>query len=685
MDEAFYISLIAPIAGALGMLVVAYLAWSIKREEAGTPKMREIAKYIQEGANAFLKRQYKTIIYFIIALAALIAILGWLAPSSHLGWETALAFVYGAVMSLLAAYIGMNVAVRANVRTANAARKSPEKALTIAFRGGAVMGISVVSLSLIGISTLYYAFGFYHGFTPELPELFVGFGFGASLAALFAQLGGGIYTKAADIGADLVGKVEAKIPEDDPRNPAVIADQVGDNVGDCAGRGADLFESFSDNIICAMILSALFAGLGPYAVVFPLVTQAIGVIATIIGVSLVRGWRGISPIKSFNIGLFTTGMICAVGFYVSSVWLLSNINMFFSALAGLIASLIVGVVAQYYTGAGMKPVIKIAESSQRGPAINIIVGLAYGFQSAFIPVITIAAVIAFSYYTAGFYGVAAATLGILSMTGIIMSSDTFGPISDNADGIAEMSGIKDEVGESLEALDAMGNTTKALTKAYAMACAGLSAVVIFVTYLQIVGLLTGPSSFQIINLIEPKNIVGLFVGAILPFLFSALAIGATGKTAFLMVDEVRRQFREIKGLLEGKAKPDYARCVDISTKNALKEMVVPTLIGIISPIVVGLLLGREALGALLIGQTASVIALAPFFINVGGAWDNAKKYIEAGHFGGKGTETHAAAVVGDTVGDPLKDVAGPSLHIFTKLINMTALVFAPVIVAYALL
>ncbi|MCD6240173.1 sodium-translocating pyrophosphatase [Candidatus Bathyarchaeota archaeon] len=675
MDEAFYISLIAPIAGVLGMLVVAYLAWSIKREEAGTPRMKEIASYIQEGANAFLKRQYMTIIYFIIALAALIAIFGWLAPSSHLGWETALAFIYGAVMSLLAAYIGMNVAVRANVRTANAARKSPEKALTIAFRGGAVMGISVVSLSLIGISTLYYAFGD--------PELLVGYGFGASLAALFAQLGGGIYTKAADIGADLVGKVEAKIPEDDPRNPAVIADQVGDNVGDCAGRGADLFESFSDNIICAMILSALFTGISKYAVVFPLVTQAIGVIATIIGVSLVRGWKGISPIKSFNIGLFVTGIICAAGFYVSSIYLLNDIKIFYCALAGLIASLVVGVVAQYYTGTGMRPVTKIAEASQRGPAINIIVGLAYGLQSAFIPVITIAAVIAFSYSLAGFYGVAAATLGILSMTGIIMSSDAFGPISDNADGIAEMSGIKDEVGESLEALDAMGNTTKALTKAYAMACAGLSAIVIFVTYLQIVGSLTG-SSFDVINLVEPRNIVGLFIGAILPFLFSALAIGATGKTAFLMVDEVRRQFREIKGLLEGKAKPEYARCVDISTKNALKEMVIPTLIGIISPIVIGLIFDEQVLGALLIGQTASVIALAPFFINVGGAWDNAKKYVEAGHFGGKGTETHAAAVVGDTVGDPLKDVAGPSLHIFTKLINMTALVFAPVIVAYAL-
>ncbi len=519
----------------------------------------------------------------------------------------------------------------------------------------------------------------------------MGFGFGASLAALFAQLGGGIYTKAADIGADLVGKIEAGIPEDDPRNPAVIADQVGDNVGDCAGRGADLFESFSDNIICAMVLSTLFIGLGKHAVLFPLLTQAVGVIATIIGVFLVRSWRGLSPLASLNLGYFTTGVICAIGFYVASTRLLHNLNIFYSALSGLAASLAVGVVAQYYTGVGWRPVRKIAESSRRGAAINIIMGLAYGLQSTFFPVVIIAAVILFSYFIAGggiqgFYGIVAATLGILSTTGIIMSSDTFGPIVDNADGIAEMSGIKDEVGESLEALDAVGNTTKALTKAYAMACAGLSAVVIFITYLKISGLLnTGSDILPTINVVNPKVLINLFIGGVLPFLFSALAIGATGKTAFLMVDEVRRQFREIEGLLEGKAKPDYARCVDISTKNALKEMFFPTLLAILSPMVIGLLFGRESLGALLLGQTLSAIALAPFFINVGGAWDNAKKFIEAGSFGGKGTETHAAAVVGDTVGDPLKDVAGPSLHIFTKLINMTALLFAPVIVICSLI
>ena len=675
MDEALYISLIAPITGVAGMLVVAYLAWSIRRKEAGTPKMQEIAEYIREGAKAFIKRLYKTIICFILALSAPIYY--------FLGWQTTLAFIYGAAMSLIAAYIGMNVAVSANVRTANAARKSPAEALSIAFRGGAVMGLSVVSLSLLGISTLYYAYGD--------PELIVGFGFGASLAALFAQLGGGIYTKAADIGADLVGKIEAGIPEDDPRNPAVIADQVGDNVGDCAGRGADLFESFSDNIICAMVLSTLFVGLGKHAVLFPLLTQAVGVIATIIGVFLVRGWRRLSPLASLNLGYFTTGIICAVGFYVASTQLLHNLKIFYSALSGLVASLAVGLVAQYYTGVGWRPVRKIAESSRRGAAINIIMGLAYGLQSTFFPVVIIAAVILFSYFIAGggvqgFYGVVAATLGILSTTGIIMSSDTFGPIVDNADGIAEMSGIKDEVGESLEALDAVGNTTKALTKAYAMACAGLSAVVIFITYLKISGLLNiGSDTLPTINVVDPRILINLFIGGVLPFLFSALAIGATGKTAFLMVDEVRRQFREIEGLLEGKAKPDYARCVDISTKNALKEMFFPTLLAILSPVVIGLLFGRESLGALLLGQTLSAIALAPFFINVGGAWDNAKKFIETGHFGGKGTETHAAAVVGDTVGDPLKDVAGPSLHIFTKLINMTALLFAPVIVMYSLL
>jgi K(+)-stimulated pyrophosphate-energized sodium pump len=693
LDEAFYVSLVAPAVGFVGMIVVAYLAWSISKEDSGTPRMREIASYIQEGMTAFIRREFTTIVVFIAVLAVLIA---FFTKWPALNVPTALAFVYGATLSLCAAYIGMSVTVRANVRVANAARRSGTKALTLAFRGGAVMGLSVVSLSLLGISSIYYFYSFiFNAFGSasrvlNVLEYIIGFGFGASLAALFAQLGGGIYTKAADVAADLVGKVEARIPEDDPRNPAVIADQVGDNVGDCGGRGADLFESFSDNIIGAMILGDLFSAISGFAFVFPLVTQAIGLIATIVGIFLVRGWKRFSPLTSVNIALFITGGICTIGFYVASVTLLHNITLFYAAFSGILASLVVGSVAQYYTSTGRKPVRRMAESSQRGAGISIITGLGYGLQSTFLPVISIVSVIAFSYFVTGaglqgFYGIAAATLGILSTTGIVMSSDTFGPISDNADGIAEMSGIKGEAGEALDVLDAMGNTTKALTKAYAMACAGLSAMVIFVTYLKIAGLLNLSSGvLPVINIADPKILIGLFSGGVLPFLFAAFAIGATGRTAFLMVDEVRRQFREIKGILEGTAKPDYAKCVDISTKNALKEMIFPTLVAVAFPIALGLSFGKESLGALLLGQTVAAMTLATFFINVGGAWDNAKKYIEAGNFGGKGTDAHVAAVIGDTVGDPLKDVAGPSLHIFIKLINMTALLFAPLIIAYAL-
>lgn len=694
IDEAFYVSLVAPSVGLMGMLIVAYLSWSVSKEETGTPRMREIASYVQQGMNAFIKREFTTITVFIAILAVLITLFTkWPA----LNTLTALAFIYGAALSLCAAYIGMTVAVKANVRVANAARNSPTKALTLAFRGGAVMGLSVVSLSLLGISSIYYLYSFaFNAFgdlnsTLNVLQYIIGFGFGASLAALFAQLGGGIYTKAADVAADLVGKVETRIPEDDPRNPAVIADLVGDNVGDCGGRGADLFESFSDNIIGAMILGDLFSSISGFAFVFPLVTQSIGLIATIVGVLFVRGWKRVTPITSVNIGLFITGSICTIGFYVTSISLLHNVSLFYAAFSGILASLIVSFVAQYYTSTGRKPVRKIAESSKRGPGINIITGLGYGLESTFLPVITIVSVIAFSYFITGaglqgFYGIAAATLGILSTTGIVMSSDTFGPICDNADGIAEMSGTKEEAGDALDVLDAMGNTTKALTKAYAMACAGLSATVIFVTYLKVAGLLNINSGvLPVINIADPKILIGLFAGGALPFLFAALAIGATGRTAFLMVDEVRRQFREIKGLLQGTAKADYAKCVDISTRGALKEMIIPTLIAVAFPIALGLTFGKESLGALLLGQTVVAVTLATFFINVGGAWDNAKKYIEAGNLGGKGTEAHAAAVIGDTVGDPLKDVAGPSLHVFTKLISMTALLFAPLIIAYAML
>jgi len=672
------------------MLTVAAIYRSVARIDPGEKRMVEIAGYIREGANAYMRRQFKTIAYFIAALAAILA--------AARGPYTSIAFIYGAVLSLLAAYFGMNAATIANVRTANMARKDPGKAVVVAFRGGAVMGLSLVGLSIIGISTLYLLYGKLIPDERTMLEYIVGFGFGASLAALFAQLGGGIYTKAADIGADLVGKVEAGIPEDDPRNPAVIADQVGDNVGDCAGRGADLFESFSDNIIASMILGLSLAmsiaaaspALVKKIVEFPLMVEAVGAIAAIAGVLMVRGGR--DPMKSINTGLTTTSVVCAIGFIalVEALGLPGGLRLALAYISGLLASVIVGYITQYYTSADYAPVKRIADAAKTGPAINIIMGLSAGMESAVLPMVIISVVIIFSYVVmggirnpaSGFYGITAATLGILSTTGFIMSSDTFGPISDNAGGIAEMSGIEDEVREATDVLDAVGNTTKALTKGYAMSCAALSALVLFASYVYLMKEYGHPG---VINLSKPHVIVGTFLGAAVPFLFSALAIRAVGKTAFQMVEEVRRQFREIPGILEGKAKPDYERCVDISTRNALREMIAPTLISLAAPVLVGLLLGGEALGGFLIAATASGALLAVFMFNAGGAWDNAKKYIESGYLGGKGTPAHAASVIGDTVGDPLKDTAGPSLHILIKLLNIVALTLVPIIATAAII
>jgi len=651
------------------MLIVAYLAWSILKEPAGTPQMDKIAGYIEEGAKAFIKRQYRTI--GIFAALSLIPLTIFFKDA-----RVAIAFVFGASLSLLAAYIGLRVAVKANVRTANAARTSPTKAFTLAFRGGAVMGLSVVGLSLIGVSLLFLLY--------QDPNLIVGFGFGASLAALFAQLGGGIFTKGADIGADLVGKIEQRIPEDDPRNPAVIADQVGDNVGDCAGRGSDLFESISDDYITAMILGAILlspVGFGINALMFPLMLGASGILATTVGVFVTRGWRKFRPILSFNLGLLATALVCVVGAFISSLVLLNNVTVFYAVVSGLIASLAVGLAVQYYIGINSRPVRKIAESSERGAAINIITGLSYAFQSPFMPFLSVLAAILFSYFVTNgsvpsLYGIVAANIGTDLAIGIIMSSDTFGPISDNAAGIAQMAEIHTENGGGLEELDAMGNTTKAYTKAFATASGTVSTVVIFITYGEMVKLYSVS-----LGLLSPVILVGLLFGAALPFLFSSLAIGATGKTAYKMVDEVRRQFRENPGILEGKTKPDYARCVDIGTKSALKQMIAPGLLAIASPLVVGFgfgSLGKYALGAMLLGGLCTSALLSPFFTFGGGIWDNAKKYIER-KFWMKGTPTHAAAVTGDTVGDPLKDVAGPSLNIFMKLTNMTALLIAPIL------
>jgi len=543
--------------GVLAMLVVAYLAWSIGNEPSGTPQMAEIAGYIEEGARAFIKRQYTTIAIFV-ALTFVPLIIFFKEMS------VVIAFVFGASLSLLAAYIGLRVAVKANVRTANAARTSSTKAFTLAFRGGAVMGLSVVGLSLVGVSLLFWLYQ-----DPDLvarARAIVGFGFGASLTALFAQLGGGIFTKAADIGADLVGKIEQRIPEDDPRNPAVIADQVGDNVGDCAGRGSDLFESISDDYITAMILGAmLLSPLGINALMFPLMLGASGILATIVGVFVIRGWKKIRPVMSFNIGLFVTAIFCVLGAYLSTMVLLNDVTVFYAVACGLAASLAVGLAVQYYIGINGRTVRKIAESSERGAAINIITGLSYALQSPFMPFLAVLATILFSFsinnhafngiiaQNHALYGLVGANIGTDLAIGIIMSSDTFGPISDNAVGIAQMSATRN--GGTLEELDAMGNTTKAYTKAFATASGTFSTVVIFATYGRIVNL-----NSVSLGLLSPVIIVGLLLGAALPFLFSSLAIGATGKTAYQMVDEVRRQFRENPGVLEGKAKPDYARC-----------------------------------------------------------------------------------------------------------------------------
>ncbi len=653
------------------MLVVGYLAWSILKEPRGPRQLEKYADFIEEGAKAFIKRQYSTIgVFAAVALVPLTVFFGDV--------RVALAFGFGAVLSLLAAYIGLRIAIKANIRTANAARTSPEKALTLSFRGGAVMGLSVGGLSLIGVSILHY---FYKD-----PSLTVGFGFGASLAALFAQLGGGIFTKGADIGADLVGKIEQRIPEDDPRNPAVIADLVGDNVGDCAGRGSDLFESISDDYITAMIIGlALLTpfGLGANSLMFPLMLGATGIIATVVGVFVVRGYKKIRPIKSFNVGLLVTSVVCVAGAFLTSMILLNNITIFYATVSGLVASLAVGIAVQYYTGINSKPIKNVSEASKRGAAINILTGLSYALQSPIVPFLSILAAILLSYFiTDGalppLYGIVAANLGTDLATGILMSSDAFGPISDNARGISEMAQSHPSDGGALEELDAMGNTTKAYTKAFAPASCTVSTVVIFITYAEKVKL-----TELNLGLVNPIVIVGLLIGAALPFLFSSLAIGGTSKTAYLMVDEVRRQFKENPNIIEGKAKPDYARCVDIGTKNALKQMIAPGLLAVASPIIVGLAfgpLGKYALGAMLLGGLATSALLSPFFTFSGGIWDNAKKLIEK-DFWMKGTPTHAAAVTGDTVGDPLKDVAGPSLNIFMKLTNMTALLIVPVLLA----
>ena len=664
--------------------------------------MREISAAIKTGAETYLSRQYRTISIIAVVTTVLLAVAIRDASNPWLGVDTAVGFMLGALASNLAGYIAMFVSVRTNVRAARGAMTSLDRALKIAFRGGVVFGLAVVSLSLLGISTLFLVF---HGD----PRLMVGFGFGASFAALFAQLGGGIYTKAADMSADLVGKVEAGIPEDDPRNPAVIADLVGDNVGDIAGRGADLFESITAENIGAMLLGiapAVYVMFGVNGLIFPLVARSFGLLGTIIGAFFVYHRKKENPFSSLIRGLVVTGVISAGGFYVSTMVLLNgNLDYFFASLVGIVAALAVALITDYYTSYQRSPTLGIAKASESGAAPGLVYGLSVGMASTALFIIVIGAAILLAFWLGngfaslggnldltdpafqkGLYGTAIATMGMLSVTPMVLAMDGFGPITDNAGGILEMSGQTESVDGTWgspyarvvsDELDSVGNTTKALTKGYGVASAALSAFLLFSAFLEVAGL-------KGVDLSRPGVFVGAFIGAMLIFFFSSLAIKAVGNTSAVMIREIRRQFKAIPGIMKGEAMPDYSRCIDISTKAALRNMVYPSLLIVVGPILVGVLLGAEAAGGLLMVGTVVGVLMALFMNNVGAALDNAKKYVEAGHLGGKGSPVHAATVIGDTVGDPLKDTAGPSLHVVVKLLNTITLALAPLFI-YALL
>jgi len=663
------------------IFVAVYFAWYVLKQDTGTPKMMEISNHIKEGAEAFLKRQYKTIA--ILAAVTAVIIFGVYASVGKLDYavHTSIAFVLGAFCSALAGIIGMYISVRANIRTAAAARKSASKAMRIALLGGAVSGIFVVALSLIGVAGVYYAFG---ADPLKTPFLMVGYAFGASFVALFAQLGGGIYTKAADVGADLVGKVESNIPEDDPRNPAVIADLVGDNVGDCAGRGADIFESTAAENIGAMILGvALYPVFGVNGILFPLVARSFGLLASIVGISVAKAKETEDPMKALNRGYYVASILAAIFFYGVTMYMLHNVWFFYAGLVGLVMSILIVFITQYYTDYNYRPVKSIAESSKTGAATNIITGLSVALENTALPVIVICLALFLSYKfgvmsgvaNGGLYGTAIATMGMLATAAYILAMDTFGPITDNAGGIIEMSNAPESVRKNTDRLDAVGNTTKALTKGYAIGSAALAAFLLFSAYMDEIASLTH-KAFAVVDIAKIPVFIGAMLGAMLVFLFSSLAIRAVGKTAEYIIQEVRRQFKD-KGIMAGKKKPDYARCVDITTKGALKNMILPGLLAILFPVAVGLLLKAEAVAAMLMVGTIAGILMATVMNNGGGAWDNAKKFIETGAFGGKGSETHKAAVVGDTVGDPLKDTAGPSLHVLIKLLATITLVMAP--------
>ncbi len=655
---------LAPALAVVALLFAFYKIAFVSKQDAGTERMKEISAAINGGAKAFLFAEYKILAIFVVVL--------FIAIGLGLGsWRTALCFLVGALFSILAGYIGMNVATKANVRTANAARTSGmNKALSIAFSGGSVMGMCVVGLGLLGASVLYIIIG-------KLDVLF-GFSLGASSIALFARVGGGIYTKAADVGADLVGKVEAGIPEDDPRNPAVIADNVGDNVGDVAGMGADLFESYVGAIISAMTLGAVAIS-GSQGVIFPLVIAACGILASVIATFFVRGKEGSNPHKALKMGSYVSALLVVVASLVFSKILLGGFGAAIAIISGLVVGLVIGIVTEVYTSGDYKFVKKIAQQSETGSATTIISGTAVGMMSTWIPVILICVGIFLAYKFSGLYGIALAAVGMLSTTGITVAVDAYGPIADNAGGIAEMSGLDHSVREITDKLDAVGNTTAAMGKGFAIGSAALTALALFVSFTEATGLNAAE-----VALTSPTVVIGLLIGGMLPFVFSAMTMDSVSKAAYSMIEEVRRQFRDIPGVMEGTAKPDYKTCVAISTTSALKEMLVPGIMAVVVPLAVGFILGSTALAGLLAGALVSGVMMAMFMSNAGGAWDNAKKYIEEGNHGGKGSEAHKAAVVGDTVGDPFKDTSGPSINILIKLMTVVSTVFAALFTANGL-